>query len=261
MPFIYYGQGVASFYQDFIERLMSELALRGTEITNQNIRSERAEMDVKHIDEKGKMFIVVDEENVKVVYDVQRERKEVKKGLMGALTGAGVGGLLGSVLRKDDKIKGRITDVVSGAIAGGAYEGYEGYEESKEERTEFAQVLAEAVEKVEDQLQYIARGQKAARESLKKKARRKMEEEAEKEEAMITQLEEIYADIITLKEEIELAEIEGINVRKSKTRIQRAEKLYNESTKAMEKGDHLIAKAKMKAAQNMVESAREKLED
>jgi hypothetical protein len=34
MPFIYYGQGVASLYQDFSERLMSHLALKGTEITH-----------------------------------------------------------------------------------------------------------------------------------------------------------------------------------------------------------------------------------
>jgi len=33
MPFIYFGQGVSSQYQDFTERLMSHLALKGTEIT------------------------------------------------------------------------------------------------------------------------------------------------------------------------------------------------------------------------------------
>ena len=39
MVFIYYSQGVASQYQDFTERLMSHLALKGTEITQQELNS------------------------------------------------------------------------------------------------------------------------------------------------------------------------------------------------------------------------------
>jgi len=260
MPFIYTGQGVASFYQDFVERLMSELALRGTEITNKKIESEKAEMDVKYIDETGKMFMIIDGENIKVVYQVERERREVGKGLRGALTGAGIGGLMRGVLGRRGDIKDRVIDAASGALAGGAYEAYEGYEESKEDRTDFAQELAEAVKRVEDQLQYIARGQKAARKSLKEKARRKMEEEAEKEEELMLELEEVYADAISLKEEVGLGELEGIDVKKSRIRVDRAEKLYNEATEAMKKGDSLVAKAKIRAAKNMVERARELLE-
>lgn len=259
MPFIYYGQGVASFYQDFVERLMSELALKGTEITNKKIETEKAEMDVKYTDETGKMFMVIDGENVKVVYQVQRERKEVGRGLRGAIAGAGIGSLMRGVLRGGD-LKDRVIDAASGAVAGGAYEAYEGYEESKEDRTDFAQELADAVKRVEDQLQYIARGQRAARESLKKRARQRMEEEAEKEEELMLDLEEVYADAITLKEEIELAELEGVNVQKSKTRVNRAEKLYNEANEAIKRGDHMVAKAKIRAAKNMVERARELLD-
>ena len=110
----------AGFYQDFVERLMSELALRGTEITNKRIGDEKAEMDVKYIDEEGRMFMVVDDENIKVVYQVQRERKEVGRGLRGALTGAGIGSLMRGVFRGGD-IKDRVVDAASGAIAGGAY--------------------------------------------------------------------------------------------------------------------------------------------
>lgn len=255
MPFIYYGQGISSFYQDFVERLMSELALRGTEITNKKIGSEKSEMDVKYIDEKGKMFIVVDEENIKVVYDVKREKEEVKRGLRGAITGAGIGGLLGGVLRGGD-LKSRVIDATSGALAGGAYDAFEGYEDSKEERTAFAQELAEAVKEVEDQLQYVARGQQAAREALKEKAEQKIEEERE----MMVELEEIFTETISLREEIELAEMEGTEVKKSKIRVDRAEKLYKEAVEAMEKKDYMMVKAKTKAAKNMVEKAKELLE-
>ena len=260
MPFVYYGQSVSGFFEDFIERLMSELALRGTEITNQNVESDSAEMDVKYIDERGRMFAAVDGENVKVTYQVLREKKEVRKGLMGAITGAGIGGLLGGVLGRDGDVKDRVVDAISGAAAGGAYEAYEGYEESKESRTEFAQELAEAVKEVEDQLQYIAEGQRAARESVSERAREKVQREAERKEELLLQLEDVYAEIITVKEEIEIAELEGTDVRSAKLRIERAEKLYDEAGEAVTDDDYAKAKAKMRAAEKMVEQAREKAE-
>ena len=255
MPFVYYGQGISLFYQDFIERLMSELALNGTEITNTRIGTEKAEMDVKYIDENGKMSIFVDGENVKVIYDVQREREEVRRGLGGALAGAGIGSLMRGVLRGGD-LKDRVIDAASGAIAGGTYEAYEGYEDSKEERTIFAQELAEAVKQVEDDLQYIAQGQEAARESLREKAREKSEEDQE----LMDELEEIFGEAISLKEEIELLELEGSDVRKSKIRVERAEKLYHEAKEAMKDRDYSMVKAKMKASYNLLEKSRELLD-
>jgi len=255
MPFVYYGQGISQFYQDFIERLMSKLALNGTEITNTRIGTEKAEMDVKYIDENGKMSIVVDGENVKVIYGVQREREEVRRGLRGALAGAGIGSLMRGVLRGGD-LKDRVIDAASGAIAGGAYEAYEGYEDSKEERTIFAQELAEAVKQVEDDLQYIAQGQEAAREAVREKAREKSEEDQE----LMDELDEIFGEAISLKEEIELLELEGSAVRKSKIRVERAEKLYHEAKEAMKDRDYSIVKAKIKASYNLLEKARELLE-
>jgi outer membrane protein assembly factor BamD (BamD/ComL family) len=74
------------------------------------------------------------------------------------------------------------------------------------------------------------------------------------------ELEEVYADAVTLKKEVDLAELEGIDVQKSKARVDRAEKLYDEASDAMEKGDLMVAKAKIRAAKNMVERAKELLE-
>lgn len=255
MPFVYYGQGVSQFYQDFIERLMSELALNGTEITNTRIGTEKAEMDVKYIDENGKMVIIVDGENVKVIYDVQREKEEVRRGLGGALAGAGLGSLLQGVLRGGD-LKDRVIDAASGAIAGGTFEALEGYEDSKEERTIFAQELAEAVRQVEDDLQYIAQGQEAAREAIQEKAMEKREED----QALIEELEEIFVEATSLKEEIELLELEGSDVKKSKMRVERAEKLYYEAKEALKDGDHTMVRAKMRASYNMIEKARDLLD-
>jgi len=255
MPFVYYGQGISQFYQDFIERLMSQLALNGTEITNKRIGTELAEMDVKYIDENGRMSIIVDGENIKVIYDVQREREEVRRGLGGALTGAGIGSLLRGVLSGDSDLKDRVIDAASGAIAGGTYEALEGYEDSKEERTIFAQELAEAVKTVEDDLQYIAQGQEAAREALREEARERSEEDQE----LMDELEEIFVEIISLKEEIELLELEGSDVRKSKSRVERAEKLYFEAKEAMKDSDYSMVRAKMRASHNMIEKGKELL--
>ena len=252
MPFIYHGQGVASLYEDFVERLMSELALRGTEITNKELEPERAEMDVKYIDERGRMFFSVDGENVKVVYEVLRDREEVPRGIKGALTGAGIGSLLGGLLRGGD-VKDRVIDAASGAIAGGAYEAFEGYEDSKESRTEFAQELAEAVKEVEDDLQYIISGQEEARREARAEAR-------EEKEELMEELGEIYADTISLKEEIELMEMEGSDVTRAKVRAERAERLYEEAMVAAEEDKEIEVKAKIRAARKMLERAREYLE-
>ena len=246
-------------YQDFVERLMSQLALQGTEITNKKMEDEKSRMDVKYIDEVGKMFITVDGENVKVVYEVQRDRKEVKRGLRGALAGGGIGGLLGGVLRKSDDVKDRVVDTVSGAIAGGAYEAYEGYEESKEEQTRFAKELAGAVKDVEDQLQYIIRGQKAAKESLKEKARKKIDAETETNKKIMLEIEDVFADVLSTKEEVELADMEGKDIKKSKVRVERAEKLLKDARQALEKRDYMMAKGKMRAAKSMVQRAKDLL--
>ena len=88
MVFIYFSQGVSSQYQDFTERLMSHLALKGTEITRQVLKETTAQMHVNHTDEQGHLDIAVENENVKVTYTVDRERKEISKGVMGAITGA-----------------------------------------------------------------------------------------------------------------------------------------------------------------------------
>ena len=77
---------------------------------------------------------------------------------------------------------------------------------------------------------------------------------------MMVELEEIFTETISLREEIELAEMEGTDVKKSKIRVDRAEKLYKEAVEAMEKKDYMMVKAKTKAAKNMVEKAKELLE-
>ena len=119
MVFIYYSQGVSSQYQDFTERLMSHLALKGTEITQQVLKETDAQMHVKHTEEQGHLDIAVENENVKVSYTVDREREEISKGVMGAITGAGLGGILGNVLRKNEGLGDAITVQSAVQLPGG----------------------------------------------------------------------------------------------------------------------------------------------
>jgi predicted lipid-binding transport protein (Tim44 family) len=216
-------------------------------------------MHVKHTDEQGKLDIAVENENVKVTYTVERERKEVSKGVMGAITGAGIGGVLGSVLRRDQGIGDALAGAIGGAAAGGAYGAYDGYEESRKERTNFAAVLAETIKEVEDELQNIIQGHAEAQNALKERAREKMAEEAGKAEEYRAMLEDVYGQILSVQEEIEVAKSEGGTITKPKARIDRAEALYKEAQSAFDKKEYTTIKPKVTAAQNMVDKARDVL--
>jgi uncharacterized protein YcfJ len=261
MVFIYYSQGVASLYQDFTERLMSHLALKGTEITHQVLNPSTATMHVKHTDEQGNLDIAVEKENVKVTYTVGRERKEISKGIAGAVAGAGLGGLLGGILRHGEGAGDAIAGALGGAAAGGAYGAYDGYEESKDERTEFATVLAETIKEVEDELQGILQGQEEAKEALREKGRQKLEEEAGKADEFRSLLEDLYGQVLAVQEEVEMAQSEGTNVTKAKGRIDRAENLYKEAQASFDKKEYGMVRPKVTAAQNMVDKAREALSE
>jgi outer membrane lipoprotein SlyB len=258
MVFIYYSQGVSSQYQDFTERLMSHLALKGTEITRQVLKETTAQMHVKHTDELGHLEIAVDNKNIKVAYTVDRERKEISKGVMGAITGAGLGGILGNVLRKDEGFGDAITGAIGGAAAGGAYGAYDGYEESKDNRTNFAAILAETTKEVEDELQYIIQGQE---EAIRERGRQKLEEDSAKAEEFRIMLEDLCGQVLAVQEEVDMAKCEGTNVTKAKGRIERADNLYKEAQASFDKKEYSMIKPKITASLNMVEKAREALSE
>lgn len=261
MVFIYYSQGVASLYTDFTERLVSRLALKGTEITQQVLNATTATMHVRHTDEQGKLDLAVEKLNVKVTYTVDRNRKEITKGVAGAVAGAGLGGLIGSLLHREEGAGEAIAGAIGGAAAGGAYGAYDGYEESKDERTEFAEVLAETLQEVEDELREILEGQEQAREEARERGRQRIEEDNEKTEEYREMLEDLYGQVLATQEEIDMANSEGTNVTKAKGRVDRAESLYKEAQASFDKKEYSPIKPKVTAAQNMVDKAREALSE
>jgi len=261
MTFIYYSQGVASLYNDFTERLMSHLALKGTEITRQMLNPTTASMHVRHTDEQGSLDLAVERGNVKITYTVDRNRKEITKGVAGAVAGAGLGGLIGSLLRREEGVGDAIAGAIGGAAAGGAYGAYDGYEESNDERTEFAEVLAETLREVEEELREILEGQEQAKEEARERGRQRIEEDDARDEEYREMLEGLYGQILAVQEEIEMANSEGTNVTKAKGRIDRAESLYKEAQDSFDKKEYMTVKPKVTASENMVEKAREALDE
>jgi len=80
---------------------------------------------------------------------------------------------------------------------------------------------------------------------------------AETSRELRDQLDEIYGEILTLKEECSLSE--GPAAKDAQVRVERAEKLYNEATAALDAGRASEARAKVVAARNLTESAKSKL--
>jgi hypothetical protein len=57
MPFIYYAQGCAPYFDDYSTRLSLHLAVRGTEITAQQKSPDLVMMEVQHTDEGGSLAL------------------------------------------------------------------------------------------------------------------------------------------------------------------------------------------------------------
>lgn len=181
--------------------------------------------------------------------------------MRGAISGAGIGGFLGNILRKDQGFGDAVTGALGGAAAGGAYGAYSGYEESKDNRTNFASVLAETIKEVEDELQYIIQGQAEAKEAVRERGRQKLEEDSAKKEEFRSMLEDLYGEVLAVQEEVDMAKCEGVNVTKARGRIDRAENLYKEAQASFEKSEYTAIKPRITAARNMVDKAREALSE
>ncbi len=245
MPFEYYSQGVSKFFVDFTERVCSQLALAGTEITNKSGAEPLLEMDVKYKDETGRLQFIKQDPNIATVYTVRKRTMEEaaeRATEQGVMFGA-LGGLAGGILRGD---KEATLGAVGGAAAGGVRGALEGKQAATDMATDFAILLARAVKDAEDQVQGIMQGQQEAA-SARSEASRELRD----------QLDEIYGEILTLKEECSLSE--GPATKDAKARVDRAEQLYNEAIAALDAGKVSETKAKMVAARNLAESAKSKL--
>lgn len=252
MTFTYYGQGMSSFYRNFVERLMSHLALRGTEILHQNVGDRVSTMKIRYPGEEGQMEVSIDLDNVQVRYTVDQERSGVRDRLPGSLTGVGPGGM---VWGEQDA-----GDVIGGAAASGAYGAHGGYGSAHEAQTAFAGVLEETVRDVENELRAILEGQGEGWEPLRERSRQKREVGDARTDGLRELLDTLYSDILAVQEDLETAAARGLDVRKPEAQTDRAEALYLEAEAALEYGDHAVAKTKARAARAMIGVARDLLE-
>ena len=118
------------YIEDIVSELATEFAVDGVEINYKKKSDRFTKMTIKYIDEEGVLNIRRRNKDVVFSYEIERERKEIKKGLMGAVSGAGLGSLVRGALRGSSNLGDQVAGAVGGAVAGGAYKAYEGYEES-----------------------------------------------------------------------------------------------------------------------------------
>ena len=242
--FYYKVEGAAPHFERFVELLMNKLSLRGVAISDKVMTEDLFKASVKYMDESGTLAATPSGEDVKVVYEVEAGGI-VRKGILGALMGGGLGTLASSIFSGDlDSIKAAI----GGAVAGGAYGMLDGFNTAMNEATEFSRLLADAIREVELDLQEEWRQQR------EKELRKEEEAESLREE-----LENVFADAVSLGDEISLLEAEGRDVSKAKTRYELALKSLDEAEKALSSGNLMMAKAKIRSASRMVQAARDRL--
>lgn len=242
--FYYYVQDLSEYFESFVERLMTHLAMEGTAISDKEISEDFARMKVRYMDERGTLVAAPVDRDIKVVYEVEGGGI-VRKSLWGAITGGGLASLASGLLGGDiDSIKSALT----GAVVGGAYGLKDGFETAMEDATNFSRLLAHAIRSVEEELRQIKRGKEAA-----------IEERRREEKELKERLEEIYAEAVTVGEEIDLLDSEGKDVAKARARYEKALEFLDEADDALKRSKEMLAKAKIRSAERMVQLAREEL--
>ncbi len=242
--FHYHIEGLASHFEEFVKKLRNNLALRGTAITDQEVGPQLVRMKVKYKDETGSLAASPAGDDINVIYEVEAGGI-VRKGILGAIMGGGLAGIASSLISGDRE---RLLDVLSGAAAGGAYGLLDGFNTAMNEATDFSRLLAEVLRDVEAEL----------REAEMRRREREVEE-AEELRALEGEFEEVYADAVSLGEEIELLAEEGRDVSRARGRYERVMRLLEEAEEALRSGRRVSARAKIRSARRLIEMAREAL--
>ncbi len=250
MPYLIQCQNVGQYLDEFVEELISEFSVDGVEVTGIRKSLGTHKMNIKYINENGSLEVNQDNDDIKISYEIKRDRKEIKKGVAGAVSGAGLGSLIRGAFSSSRKLSDQVSTAVGGAIAGGAYKAYEGYEESKIDRTKFAQLLAKTVNEVENEI-----NQKYKKISDTKN--KSILEENEEKEAIEDLFDEINLGILSLKEELSFADKPEEDLQRVKARLQRAEELYQEASNEMKANNLNEAKVMATVAKNMMKKAQD----
>lgn len=250
LPYQITCQNLGQYLDEFVEELISEFSVDGVEITKKRKSQGIHKMDIKYVNENGSLEISKSEEDAKIVYDINRDRKEISKGVSGALSGAGLGSLIRGAFSSSRNLGDQVSTAVGGAIAGGAYKAYEGYEESKTDRTKFAQLLAKTVNEVENEINQ----KHQTTSNNQNQANHKEEQEKNQLDALFN---EINLGILSLNEELNFAEKPEEDLQRIRARLTRAEELYKEAETKQKEGDIDEATVRATVARNMLKKAQD----
>ena len=93
----------------------------GVEVTGKRKSQGTHKMDIKYVNEKGTLEVSREDEDIKIAYDIKRGKKEISKGAAGAVTGAGLGGLIRGAFSSSRKLSDQVSTALGGAIAAVSY--------------------------------------------------------------------------------------------------------------------------------------------
>jgi hypothetical protein len=160
VSYVIYAKGLSDRFSAFVEELVSGLARRTVNISNQRLSQGEASMSVEYTDERGELVVSSAQPDIKVSYTASGGHETLKGAATGAAAGGGLG-VLTSVLT-GRATADRIAAGVAGAVTGGAYGAYRGSEKGMRDKLSFARLLAMAVTDTERRL--IAEARKTASE-------------------------------------------------------------------------------------------------
>lgn len=150
MSYIIFAKDVSNRYDEFVKELLSALARRGVNISNQKSSANEQSMSVEYTDEIGDMSILSLQPDIKISYTASGGPETAKGAVTGAAAGGGLGLLAGILTGKANSDK--LMAGVAGAITGGAVGAYKGHEKGMREKISFAKLLAMAVTDCERRL-------------------------------------------------------------------------------------------------------------
>ena len=160
MSYIIFAKGVSNRHDEFVKELLSALARRGVNISNQKIGTVEQTMSVEYTDERGDMSIQSAQPDIKISYTASGGPEAAKGAATGAAAGGGLGLLAGIITGKANTDK--VMAGIAGAITGGAVGAYKGAEKGMREKISFAKLLAMSVTDCERRLLSLEKMEKLA---------------------------------------------------------------------------------------------------
>ena len=225
MVFTYTAFGVGNRFEEYFNMFLNRMAANAVSIEERKFAGSWAKLKLKTSEEEAEVNMRLQGPDIVITFTVQKPGE--KKTLEKLQTGINV---LGRLLYGD--ITGAALEAASESIES-ALSGQSGA---------LASLIANTAREIEEELKRAAPTAAPAPEEMR-------------EVENLT--EEVRAKIIALREEAEIAKMEGRDVKSAMLRIERAVKLFSGATADASQGKYSLAKSKLEAAMRLLQKAEE----